>query len=871
MRNYHNFSLPQKFGEKLTNHAKNSVAQAFLLGKKFNHRKIKNIHLFYSIYLEKNSMGSVILRDLGLKKEFFKNYFKKTTSNPNLKSSSKKLSSLELTSALKKTLARAYVIAKNLNYGYVGTEHLIYALLESKDKDIQNLLFKKIELKKTSKKTPGLTNLDELLKKSRQLQSDFSSQPSFSQDFMKTFMDFPSSSASVSSPSSFPEDLSDFFLKQDTVSKNKSATPFIDKFCVNINKKAIQQKEIIIGRKNELERTINILGRRNKNNPLLIGHPGVGKTALVFGLAQLINTDQVPPFLLEKTIMSLDIAALVAGTSFRGEFESRLKGIVKEISQNKNLILFIDEIHNIVGTGNVTGSLDLANIIKPALAQGDIRLIGTTTFSEYKKYIEKDSALERRFQPIQIKEPNINETKKILMGIKNHYETFHQVSINPQIVELAVELSQRYVKNRYLPDKAIDVIDEASSQIRSQNKLSDLEIKIKGLKKKQQKLLSEKERLINKEKYEKAIQIRQLEKETTEKIKFLENHQLSTEKEKQIEIQPRDIFKTVAHISGITEEKLSQEKNGKIKNISQILTKQIIGQKEAVEKITNALLRAQSGIENVDQPLGSFLFMGPTGVGKTLTAKVLAQEFFSDAGPLIRIDMSEFMERHNVASLIGSPAGYVGYGEGGRLTEKVRRNPYSVVLFDEIEKAHPDIFNLLLQILEDGVLTDAEGLEVNFKNTIIILTTNIGTHDFMNATQIGFENKLSRDVFKKFDAIKEKSLKELGKKIKPELLNRLDYILVFNPLGKNELKKITVLEINKLKQKLKKQHITLTISRAVINFITQKSLAINQGARLIRKNLRELLENPIAKMIVYNEVKDEKIKADIKNGIIELK
>ncbi len=851
------FSLPTKFQKRLTNHAKKSLVQAFLMGEKLHHDKISNIHLLYSIYLEKNSLGSIIIQDLGIKKKSFDFYFKKTNSHK--KSPEKNI--FKLTTPLKKTLTRAYSVAKNMRYGYVGTEHLIYALLESDDEDIKKILAT-LPSKEKQKKNIKLNNLAQSSEE-KSINQPNSFHQFIPQNFMQIISDFmPQSSFS------FNDKLTSSSVKN--YSSTQSETPFVDKFCLNINQQVIQEKEILIGRKEELARIINILGRKNKNNPLLIGHPGVGKTAIVNGLARLINSQQVPIFLAEKKIMSLDITNLIAGTSFRGEFETRLKKILEEVVQNKNIILFIDELHNIVGTGNVAGSLDLANIIKPALSQGDIRLIGTTTFTEYKKYIEKDSALERRFQPIQVKEPSKQETKKILLGVKKQYESFHHVSITPTIIDLTVELSQRYIKNRNFPDKAIDVIDEAAAKIRSKNKLTALEIKLKNLATEQKKLKQEKEKLINQEDYELAIQLRKNEQTIKQEIKLLTQHQATITQKEPIAITEKDIFKTVAQVSGIAEEKIAQTKNKKIKNISKILASQIIGQAEVITKITETLFRSQSGLENINRPLGSFLFMGPTGVGKTLTARVLAQEFFADANSLIRIDMSEFMERHNVASLIGSPAGYVGYGEGGRLTEQVRRNPYSVILFDEIEKAHPDTFNILLQILEDGILTDAEGLKVDFKNTLIILTTNIGTHYFTEASRIGFEDGLSQDVLEKLASIKEDSLKELKKEIKPEILNRLDYVLAFNPLQKKDLKKITALEIKKLEQTLKKQQITLITSPALINFIAQKSFALNQGARLIRKNIRELLENPIANLLVYDQVKDKKIKATIKNNRIFL-
>jgi ATP-dependent Clp protease ATP-binding subunit ClpC len=571
--------------------------------------------------------------------------------------------------------------------------------------------------------------------------------------------------------------------------------------------------------------------------------------------------------------MNLDVAGLIAGTNFRGEFETRLKEILKEASANRQIIIFIDEIHTIVGAGNVPGGLDLANILKPALARGEIQIIGATTLGEYKKYIEKDAALERRFQSVYVKEPSQEESYKILFGIKKNYEQFHNVFLSDEALKLAVDLSVQYIQNRFLPDKAIDIIDETAAFVRSHDRVSDFTREIKELERKQTALFSEKENLVSRENYEQAIKLRGQEKILEEKINFLQKQQARAEKKHAINITSSDIIDTVSKISGIPVEKLSQAKNQKIKNIQKNLASLIIGQNEAIKKLTHTLLRSQSGISNPDRPLGSFLFLGPTGVGKTLTAKILAQEFFGDSQSLVRIDMSELMERHSVASLIGSPAGYIGYGEGGNLTEKIRRNPYSVVLFDEIEKAHPDVFNILLQILEDGLLTDAEGLSVSFKNTIVIMTSNIGTEDFARASgQIGFHYaKKNEQVSPEIEQIKETVLKELREKMKPELLNRLDYILVFKALDKMAIKKIVELELAKLAKRIFRQGLRLKYDSALVKFISEKSLSKNQGARLIRKNIQELLETPIAEMLVYEKVKNNQLSASIIKKKIVLK
>lgn len=833
--------LTQKVWKKLSNHAKKSLMRAEKMFGSFDYGKIEAIHLLYSISAEKGSLGKNILSDLNIGEENILKILKNR--NKSNEADASKIAPDEL----KKVFIRAYAIAKNTGFSYVGTEHLAYALLESENPEIKKI-FAESRAKNNSKKEKSNDELQLMDQAAKSLmESD----------------QFPSLSRIMG-------------LAGVSAKKNPgaaSATPFVNKFCIDINKETELRKEAVIGREAEIGRIINILGRKNKNNPLLVGDPGVGKTVLVSGLARLINAGQVPPALYGKKIMGLDVAQLIAGTSFRGEFESRLKEIIKEVSESKNIILFIDEIHNIVGAGNVAGSLDLANILKPALAHGDLQLIGATTFSEFKKYIEKDAALERRFQPVSVKEPDEGETKKILFGIKELYESFHNVSMSDEAINMAVELSSRYIQNRFLPDKAIDVIDETAANIRSQRRASEYFLLIKEAEEEKNKLAREKDKLVTEENFEKAIGLRTREAELDGKLKILREKNLALEKENRIKITAADITKTVAAISGIPEEKLSRETAGKTVNIQKILSTKVIGQDEIMEKISKSLLRSQLEISNPDRPLGSFLFLGPTGVGKTLTARTLASEFFGSAAALIRIDMSELMERHSVSSLIGSPAGYIGYGEGGNLTEKVRRNPYSVVLFDEIEKAHPDVFNIFLQILEDGILTDAEGTRVNFKNTVVILTSNIGTEEFTAAAKVGFateKNKKAGLAKEQFENIKEAVIKELGAKLRPELLNRLDHILVFNPLNEKDILKITQAELKKLGSRILRRGIKIIFEKNAVRFIAQKSLDPKQGARLVRKNIQELVEDPIAEMIVGSKVRDGKITVGIEKGKIKL-
>ncbi|MDQ1284414.1 MAG: ATP-dependent Clp protease ATP-binding subunit ClpC [Patescibacteria group bacterium] len=850
-------SFFSKDGRKLTARAKKSLLKAADLARRTNSREIEPVHLLFSILSEKGSMGSTILNDLGVRKKYFSPLLKPTKRGVPISKSH----GMSISKKLEESFASAFSIAKRLGYAYVGTEHLVYSLLNSKNEEVKKIIsqanfghpekISEINLK-IEKKSSGFPETAMLAAIGEALLSRFIL-PSLPPDSF-TESDFP-----------------DLVFPGKKLKNLPNKKTFIGQFCVDLNKEVQKKEDTAVGRETEIGRMVSILGRKNKNNPLLIGRPGVGKTALVSILARMINENAAPAFLLGKKIMALDTASLVAGAGFRGEFESRLKNIIAEASSDGNIILFIDEVHTIVGTGNIPGGLDMANIIKPALARGEFQIIGATTPEEYKRHMERDGALERRFQPVNIKEPTIEETKRMLLGIKDNYENFHNVAISEEALSLTVELSHRYITNRCLPDKAIDVLDEAASFARCRQKISCLDAEIDTLERKKSGLLALKENLISGEVYEEAIQIREEEKALEKKLIDLRKQQIASKKNCLMKITGRDIIRTISNISGIPAEKLSGEKRGRIRDIAAILSSKIIGQEEAVKKLSAALLRSQSGILNPNRPIGSFLFLGPTGVGKTLTARILAEEFFSHPNSFIRIDMSELSERHSISSLIGSPAGYVGYGEGGRLTEKVRKNPYCVVLFDEIEKAHPDVMNILLQILEDGILTDAEGLRASFRNSIIILTGNIGTEEFSLSSRMGFGSKSEDGFVENSAATKEKILKELEKRIKPEILNRLDNVLTFNVLKEKELREIAWLEINCLKINLAKQNIDFVFKKNLAGFIARKSFSPRHGARLIRKNIQDILEHPIAEMIIYDKVKKNKITAEVVNSKLKLK
>jgi len=821
-----------KISQKLTFHAKKCLMEAKDLAQEENSPEVRLKHLFFSIYLEEGCLGSVILKNMKIEKGYFdkSNLIPKKERGRHIE---KEIHELKFSQEIISVITKAYSLASNFNYPYVGTEHLTYAILETKNKEISGIIQK-----------PSMEN----------------------EKGFENIIGSPIGGDVLANLSKF------FDLPEITLSKNKTgnanSTPYLNQFCTNLNEETVKRDETIVGREKEIERIINILGRKNKNNPVLIGDPGVGKTALVSKLAQKINSGEVPKNLIDKRILSLDMALVVAGTSFRGEFEARLKEIIREASADKNVILFIDEIHNVVGAGNLSGSLDAANILKPALSKGDIQCIGATTLSEYKKHFEKDPALERRLRPLKVNEPNAEDTKKILEGIRESFEKFHSVSISNEAIEQSVNLSAKYINNRFFPDKAIDLIDETSSAIRNNVKILDFTKKIKVLEIEREKIIERKNNLVSQENYDEALKFRQEEKELSEKIDALKKKQTETEKEKTIIIKGSDIAATVSQITGIPLGKIILQKSKtKIKNLEKDLKSKIIGQQEALKKIAGILIRSSSGIANPDRPLGSFLFLGPTGVGKTLTAKILAQDFFGSPQNLVRIDMSEFMERHNVSRLIGAPAGYVGYEEGGKLTEKIRHQPYSVVLFDEIEKAHPDVFNILLQILEDGALTDAEGKEINFKNTVVILTSNLGTSEFTSSARIGFKSKLKKSG-NNFEEIKNRVLEELKRQMKPEIINRLDHIVVFNPLGEKEIEKITKLEFENLKKRLKIQGIEFFYSSKLAGFIAKKSLAFDQGARLIRRNIQDLVEDKIARAIVEGRIKNNEIALDVEDDKI---
>jgi ATP-dependent Clp protease ATP-binding subunit ClpC len=618
----------------------------------------------------------------------------------------------------------------------------------------------------------------------------------------------------------------------------------------------------VIGRSKEIQRVIEVLSRRTKNNPVLIGEPGVGKTAIAEGLAQQIVNNEVPEILRDKRVMTLDMGTVVAGTKYRGEFEDRLKKVMDEIRQAGNIILFIDELHTLIGAGGAEGAIDASNILKPSLARGELQCIGATTLDEYRKYIEKDAALERRFQPIRVDEPTAEESVRILEGLRDRYEAHHRVSITDAAIEAAVKLSDRYISDRFLPDKAIDLIDEAGSKVRLRSyttppNLKELEIKLEEVRK-------EKDSAVQSQEFEKAASLRDTEQRLREQLEETKKVWKEKQGKENSEVTVEDIASVVASWTGIPVSKLAETETAKLLNLEELLHSRVIGQDEAVVAVSKAVRRARAGLKDPKRPIGSFVFLGPTGVGKTELARALAESMFGDEDAMIRIDMSEYMEKHSTSRLVGSPPGYVGYEEGGQLTEKVRRKPYSVILLDEIEKAHPDVFNILLQVLEDGRLTDSKGRTVDFRNTVLIMTSNVGAEALKRNKYVGFN---IQDGAQDYKDMKGKVMEELKKAFRPEFLNRIDEIIVFHALEKKHLEEIVTLLSDQLVKRLKEQHISLELSDAAKAKISVEGYDPEYGARPLRRAIQKHIEDRLSEELLKGTVlTGQHVIIDVENG-----
>ncbi|MFB5284541.1 ATP-dependent protease ATP-binding subunit ClpC [Peribacillus sp. Hz7] len=647
-----------------------------------------------------------------------------------------------------------------------------------------------------------------------------------------------------------------------------ASTPTLDSLARDLTAIAREGSlDPVIGRSKEIQRVIEVLSRRTKNNPVLIGEPGVGKTAIAEGLAQQIINNEVPEILRDKRVMTLDMGTVVAGTKYRGEFEDRLKKVMDEIRQAGNIILFIDELHTLIGAGGAEGAIDASNILKPSLARGELQCIGATTLDEYRKYIEKDAALERRFQPIQVDEPTIEESIQILKGLRDRYEAHHRVSITDEAIDAAVKLSDRYISDRFLPDKAIDLIDEAGSKVRLRSyttppNLKELEVKLEEVRK-------EKDASVQSQEFEKAASLRDTEQRLREQLEETKKTWKEKQGQENSEVTVEDIAHVVSSWTGVPVTRLAQTESDKLLNMESILHDRVIGQEEAVIAVSKAVRRARAGLKDPKRPIGSFIFLGPTGVGKTELARALAESIFGDEDAMIRIDMSEYMEKHSTSRLVGSPPGYVGYEEGGQLTEKVRRKPYSVVLLDEIEKAHPDVFNILLQVLEDGRLTDSKGRTVDFRNTILILTSNVGAAALKTNKYVGFN---IQDEGQDYKDMKGKVMEELKRAFRPEFLNRIDETIVFHSLEKKHLTEIVSLMADQLINRLKEQEIFLELTEAAKEKIAKEGFDPEYGARPIRRALQKHVEDFLSEELLKGNVqKGQKVVLDLVDGALAIK
>ncbi|WP_333861703.1 ATP-dependent Clp protease ATP-binding subunit [Clostridium sp.] len=714
---------------------------------------------------------------------------------------------IPLTPRTKRLLELSLFEARNLNHNYISPEHILLALI----REAEGVAF------------TILNNLG----------ADFNK-------LRKQLIDSLSGEQSVSSNNSKKE--------------NGEPTPTLDQFGRDLTDMAKEGKlDPVIGREKETQRVLEILSRRTKNNPCLIGDPGVGKTAIAEGLAEKIVAANIPELLKGKRVVTLDLSSMIAGSKYRGEFEERLKKVMEEIRKSGNVILFIDEIHTIIGAGAAEGAIDASNILKPALARGEIQCIGATTIDEYRKYIEKDAALERRFQPILVGEPTKEEAVLILKGLRDKYEAHHRVKITDEAIDAAVNLSDRYITDRYLPDKAIDLIDEAAAKVRIQNLIAPPDLK--NLEVELEKATKEKEDSIRLQDFEKAAKLRDIEKELKDKLEGLKTNWKTKKEVSTLLVGEEKIASVVSQWTNIPVEKLTEKELQRLLKLEDILHKRVIGQDEAVKSIARAVRRARVGLKDPKRPIGSFIFLGPTGVGKTELSKALAEAMFGDENNLVRIDMSEYMEKHTVSKLIGSPPGYVGYDEGGQLTEKVRRNPYSVVLFDEIEKAHPEVFNILLQILEDGRLTDGKGKTINFKNTIIIMTSNVGASTIRKQKSMGFTFTGDGEKQDEYYKMKDNIMEELKVSFRPEFLNRIDDIIVFHQLQEEDLKQIVKLMLNDVSMRLKEKEIDINFDQKAQELLAKEGFDITYGARPLRRAITKTVEDKLSEEMLKGNVK----------------
>ena len=797
---------------RFTEKAQNALNNALLTAREMGHTYIGSEHLLAGLCSEENCVAAQILTSKGATKDKVIS----TIADNMGTGSPTKINASELTPRTKQIIEMSAFESSKYGHGYIGTEHLLLALVNERD-CVANRILEALGIDLA------------LLKK--EIVSYLSGMEHGESEASRKAADGANTKSNASikdcpTLSSYGRDLTE-------LAKSGKIDP-------------------IIGRDTETERVIQILARRTKNNPCLIGEPGVGKTAVVEGLAQRIADGNVPEMLLDKHIVTLDISSMIAGAKYRGEFEERLKNVMNEVAKKSEIILFIDEIHTLVGAGAAEGAMDAANILKPALSRGEMQLIGATTINEYRQNIEKDAALERRFQSVLVGEPTADEAILILKGLRDKYEAHHKLKITDEAIESAVNLSKRYINDRYLPDKAIDLVDEAASRIRISNFTSPPDIK--DIEKKLEEVGRSKEEAIKAQNFEEAASLRDEERTLREKLENEKSEWKKTRDGEALTVTKEDIADIVTAWTGVPVKQLESEESKKLLNLDSILRDRIIGQDKAVDAVAKAIRRGRMGLKDPKRPLGSFIFLGPTGVGKTELTKALAGVMFGDENAMIRIDMSEYMEKHSVSKLIGSPPGYVGYEEGGQLTEKIRRKPYSVVLFDEIEKAHPDVFNIMLQILDDGILTDSQGRKVDFKNTVIIMTSNVGAGALTEkAKSLGFAASNSKESEQA--GIESNVMQALKNTFRPEFLNRLDEIIVFNRLGDDDIKKIALLMLEDLKKRITALEVDISFDDSLISFIAKKGFDPVYGARPLRRAITSLVEDSFSEAMLEGRIK----------------
>ena len=805
---------------RFTQRAKTAIDLGVESAKSFGHKIVGTEHLLLGLLKEKDGIAAKVLNKLGVTEDVLENKVIEiegkndiTTTEVTLSPRSKQI--LELSGAF----------ANKLKTNYIGTEHILLALAqEGEGLGMRILASLNIDSRDIAESIIDMMGID-----------NYSIEPK-----------------KVSKANSTPE---------------STSSKLLDKYGRNLTESAKQDKiDPVIGRKKEIERIIQILSRRTKNNPVLIGDPGVGKTAIAEGLAIDIAEGRVPDTLKDKILYTLDMGSLLAGAKYRGEFEERIKQVIDEVVKKGNIVLFIDEMHTIIGAGATgEGSIDASNILKPCLARGEIQVIGATTIDEYRKHVEKDSGLERRFQSVLIEEPTKEDTIEILKGLRDKYEAHHKVKITDESIKASVELSVRYITDRFLPDKAIDLIDEAASKVRLKENtppkdIKDLEDKINSIKK-------EKEESVRGQNFEKAAKLRDEQRKAQEQLEKIRDRWNKSSKYANV-VDEEVIAEVVGLWTGIPVNRMMEEETERLLKLEDILHERVIGQEQAIKSICTAIRRARAGLKDPNRPIGSFLFLGPTGVGKTELSKALAEAEFGDENQIVRIDMSEYMEKHSVSRLIGSPPGYVGYDEGGQLTEKVRRHPYSVVLFDEIEKAHPDVFNILLQILDDGRLTDSKGRTVDFKNTILIMTSNVGAKTIKKQKTLGFGIPNAETQEKdEYEKMKENIMSELKKQFRPEFLNRIDDIIVFHSLNKDDISKIVKLMCKTLIARLEEMTIKLEMNEEAIDLIAKSGFDLEYGARPLKRSIQKELENELSELILQGTIKSgDVVEATVKEG-----